>query len=297
MSSDPATRRAFAALALLSLIWGYNWVVMKEVLRYTDPFDFTAIRTLLGAASLFVVMLIRGTDMRPVAIRDTILLGLVQTGIFTALIQTALVTGGAGKTAVLVYAMPFWLLPLAWLLLGERIRGLQWPAIVLAAAGLILIVEPWSLHGSPVGTALALAGGIAWACSAIMVKRLRAKHNVELLPLTAWQMLFGALALTIVALLHPSEATRFTPYYFGALAFNALLGTGLAWLLWLYILQHLPAGLAGLSTLIVPGVGVMAAWIQLGERPSFPEAVGMGLIGCALALLSVQSLGRAPVRR
>ena len=66
MSSALAMRRrAFAALALLSLIWGYNWVVMKEVLHYTDPFDFTAVRTLLGAASLFAVMLIRGTDMRP----------------------------------------------------------------------------------------------------------------------------------------------------------------------------------------------------------------------------------------
>ena len=190
--------------------------------------------------------------------------------------------------------MPFWLLPLAWLLLGERIRGLQWPAILFAAAGLILIIEPWSLGNSRLGTALALAGGVTWASSAIMVKRLRARHRVELLSLTAWQMLFGALALTIVALLHPSQATQFTPYYFGALAFNALLGTGLAWLLWLYILQHLPAGVAGLSTLVVPGVGVVSAWIQLGERPSMLEAAGMALIGCALALLSLHSLKRNP---
>ena len=56
MSSDTAIRRAFAALAVLSLIWGYNWVVMKQVMQYVDPFDFTAIRTLLGAATLFVVL-------------------------------------------------------------------------------------------------------------------------------------------------------------------------------------------------------------------------------------------------
>ena len=43
--------------------------------------------------------------------------------------------------------------------------------------------------------------------------------------------------------------------------------------------------MAGLSTLVVPGVGVVSAWIQLGERPSMLEAAGMALIGCALALL------------
>ncbi|OYW26992.1 MAG: hypothetical protein B7Z51_09470, partial [Methyloversatilis sp. 12-65-5] len=39
--------RALAALMLLAVIWGYNWVVMKQVIQYVDPFDFSAIRTVL----------------------------------------------------------------------------------------------------------------------------------------------------------------------------------------------------------------------------------------------------------
>ena len=58
MQSTPPSRLAIFALILLSLIWGYNWVVMEQVIRDVDSFDFSAIRTLLGAASLFLVLFV-----------------------------------------------------------------------------------------------------------------------------------------------------------------------------------------------------------------------------------------------
>ena len=126
MSASGSPRLALLALALLSLIWGYNWVVMKQVIQYVDPFDFSAIRTMLGAATLFVVLVALRRPLGLKAVREVALLGVLQTGAFTALIQWALVAGGAGKTAVLVYTMPFWVIPMAWWVLGERVRGLQW---------------------------------------------------------------------------------------------------------------------------------------------------------------------------
>ena len=58
-----------------------------------------------------------------------------------------------------------------------------------------------------------------------------------------------------------------------------------ATLLWLYILHRLPTTISSLSSLLVPIVGVVAAWIQLGERPSVAEGIGMVLILVALAVL------------
>ena len=97
-STRPATL-AILALILMTSIWGYNWVVMKQVLQYADPFDFSAIRTLLGAATLFIVLTVLRRPMRIQAVPWVALLGLLQTAAFTALVQWALVTGGAGKTA------------------------------------------------------------------------------------------------------------------------------------------------------------------------------------------------------
>jgi drug/metabolite transporter (DMT)-like permease len=277
---------AVLAFVLLSLIWGYNWVVMKKVLHFVDPVDFTALRVLFGTLAQFVLMLVRGVPLRPVALGPTIVLGLLQCGAFSVLIQLALMQGGAGKTAVLVYVMPFWLLPMAWIFLAERVRGLQWVAIGTAAAGLIFVLEPWNTGASLVASALALLASIVWASSAIFAKRLRARVRLDLISLTAWQMLFGGVLLGVVALVLPSRPIEPTLYFFGALAFNALFATALAWLLWLYVLDRLPAGVAGLSSLAVPAVGVLAAWIELGEQPSIAEGVGMVLIALALGLLS-----------
>lgn len=288
-----AAHRAILALILMSAIWGYNWVVMKQVLQYVAPFDFAALRTLFGALALFGLLAVTRRSMKLVALRQTLVLGMLQTAVFTGLIQWAVVAGGAGKTAVLVYTMPFWLLPLAWWWLGERVRGLQWLAVAFAAAGLVMVFEPWSSRGGTLSSVLAVAAGATWAMSAVVVKRLRRDVAVDLLALTAWQMLFGALALCLVALVVPSRPIEPTAYFFGALAFNALFATGLAWLLWLYVLQHLSAGMSGLSALGVPLIGVLSGWLELGERPSGAEASGMVLIGIALLVVSSWALWRA----
>lgn len=289
-ATSPRIWPAVLALAVLSLIWGYNWVVMKKVLAYADPFDFAALRVLFGALALFVVMVLRRQSLRPVAVGPTIVLGVLQCAIFSALIQWALVEGGAGKTAVIVYVMPFWLLPLAWLFLGERIRGGQWLAIALAAGGLLFVLEPWRLPPDAVSSAIALTAGLVWAVSAVVAKRLRASVHVDLLSLTAWQMLFGAIVLCTFAWWLPTRPIEISTYFIFALAFNAIAASALAWWLWLFVLHRLPAALAGLSALAVPAVGVLSAWVELGERPTPAEGVGMLLIAVALGLISLLAL-------
>lgn len=289
-SSAPTTSRAVIALAVLSLIWGYNWVVMKLAMNYVGPFEFAALRSIFGAMSLFAVLLWRKQSMRLMAPGWTLALGLLQTAGFTGLSQWALLSGGAGKTAVLSYTMPFWLLLLARPLLHERIRGWQWVAVAVALAGLILILEPWHSQATRTSELLAVLSGLSWAASAIVAKKLRARFDAELLSLTAWQMAFGAVALAVVALIVPAPPIIISGYLVAAVAYTAILGTGLAWLMWLYILDALPAGIAGMGSLAIPAVGVLAAWVQLGERPHATEIAGMLAIAVALALLAMAGL-------
>jgi len=64
----------------------------------------------------------------------------------------------------------------------------------------------------------------------------------------------------------------------------------LAWILWLYALQRLSAGVASMSSMLAPVIGVMAAWIQLQEVPNTTEFIGMTLIGLSLAIISIISI-------
>jgi drug/metabolite transporter (DMT)-like permease len=278
------------ALVLLSLIWGYNWVVMKQALRFIDPLTFSALRSILGALAVFVLLLTLKRSFSPGSFLGVLILGLIQTTAFVTVSATALMTGGAGKTAVLVYTMPLWLLVLAWPALGERIKGMQWVAVVLAGAGLLLVLQPWRLQANYLSVVLALFAALCWAVSGIWVKRLRARVRIDLLPLTAWQLLLGSIPLVIFAGFQQAPVT-WSSYLIGALIYNAIPATALAWLLWLYALNELPAGIAGMGTLMTPLVGVLAAWFQLGERPGLIDALGMVGIFGALTVLVAERLG------
>ena len=110
--------RAIVALILMSLIWGYNWVLVKEAMRHASPFDFSAIRTIGGGIILLGVLAWQGRPLRPRNVPMTLLVGILCTTLSVGFATWALVEGGAGKMAILVYAMPFWLILMAWPLLG-----------------------------------------------------------------------------------------------------------------------------------------------------------------------------------
>ena len=294
---EPRRHYAFAAgaLVLLALIWGYSWPVMKIMLDYAEPFPYAAMRTFTAGLILVLFLPVFRRSIRPKALAMTALLGVLQTAGFVGLMTWALQGEGAGKTAILTYTMPFWLLLMAWITLGERLRGFQWVAVGLALAGLILVLAPWEMEGvsSPL---LAVGGALCWAASAIVAKILRRRHDVDLLSLTAWQLLLGSIPLVIIA-----AATWSPPVWSGTfiagLAFTVLAGNCLAWILWLYILSALPAGTAGLGMLLTPVIGIIASWIQLGERPGGVEGLGMLLIVSALLLTVAFEVVRGRRRR
>ncbi|BCM25994.1 DMT family transporter [Methyloradius palustris] len=292
MAYKPSTTvRAFAALILLTVLWGYNWVVMKHALDFAGAFQFSALRTFLGAICLFGVLLIMRKPLRPREIPTLIVLGILQTSGFTGLIIWALVEGGAGKTAVLTYTMPFWVMVLAWPLLGEKIRGTQWFAVIFSLMGLLFILDPLHLGADLFSMILAVMGGVCWALSVIVAKKLHQRvPDLDLFSLTAWQMLFGSVPIIIAAFLVPAPPIQWTSSFIGAVLFNAILCNALAWLLWLYALQRLSAGIASMTSLLAPVIGVLAAWWQLGERPGVGEMVGMTLIAISLLIISIRSI-------
>ena len=70
---------------MLSIMWGYNWVIMKLTLRDAGAFDVAALRTLLGTLSLFIVLAWLRRPLRPADVRTVLLLGLMQTTGFIGL--------------------------------------------------------------------------------------------------------------------------------------------------------------------------------------------------------------------
>ncbi len=287
MKSSPHRHRlAVIALLILAFAWGYNWVVMKIAVAYAPPFVFAAMRTLGGAVVLFVVLAVMRRSLRPKFPLAYFIFGVLQTSGFLGLVTWAIVDAGVGNVAVLSYAMPIWATLLAWPLLGERLNTRSMLAVALAILGILFLLGPAVLHTGWQADILALFAGISWAAGVVYAKWFTARHEVDILEMTTWQMAFGGIVLGLVAMLVPSAPIIWSSAFIAALAYNVLIATALAYLLWVFILAVLTARDASMGTLSNPIIGVFAAWIQLSERPSPLELTGMGCIVVGLAVLA-----------
>ena len=282
-------RGAYAALVVLTAIWGTNWIAMKLALERADPIVYNIQRTWVAVAVLFAVLLTQRRRLLPESWTAVVVTGLFQTTINFGSTTMALAGGGAGRTSVLVFTMPFWTLLLAWPVLGERVRGMQWFAIAFALAGLALVVEPWNWQGELKPRLWAVLSGFGWAAGTSAVKHFQRERGFDMLNFIAWQMLLGILPLSVLPLVLPLPDAQWSVTYVSLLLWTGAASTAAGFLLWIAVLRFLPAGTASLNMLAIPVIALLSSMLIFGERLGPGEWLGIGCIGAGLAIISVRA--------
>jgi drug/metabolite transporter (DMT)-like permease len=282
-------RAAYGALVFLTLIWGMNWIAMKFGLQYAHPVDYNIERTLVAIVLLFAVMLWQRRPFKPESWTAVIVTGFFQTTINFGATTMALAGGGAGRTAVLVFTMPFWTMLIAWPVLHERVRGSQWIAVGCALAGLLLVVEPWNWQGDLEPKLWAALSGFGWAAGSVATKYFQRRHRLDMLNLIAWQMVAGILPICLFALAYPLPPVRWNGVYVAALLYAGVIATGIGFILWTAILAWLPAGTAALNMFAIPVLALVSSMLVFGERLPAVEWLGIAFIGVGLAIVSMRA--------
>ncbi len=285
---------ALLALPLVPILWGYNWVVMKEGVARMAPFEFAAWRFIPAGALLLGLLAVRRRPLRVRSFGTVAWAGILQTGFNTALSLFALAQGPAGRAALLCYTMPFWVVLLGWPLLRERPGRVQALALAAAAAGLALVFTAGSRgQGNLAAVALATLSGLAWAWGAVLTRRLLVADGADALTVAAWQMLLGGIALLVAALVLPGRPATWSPYLVFAVLYEILPATAVAWVLWTALLKHVSAGVASLAILATPLLGLLASALEMGERPRGLEGLGLLLLVAALVLVGPLAVAQA----
>jgi drug/metabolite transporter (DMT)-like permease len=289
---------AVLALVVVPLVWGYNWVVMKSAMRYAGAFEFAALRFVPAGLLLLGFMAMARRPLSPRPLGGILWVGLLQTAGNVGFSQLALRTGPAGRTSLLCYTMPFWVVLLGWPFLRERPGRLQLMALLLAGVGLGLVFLAGAGAGGNVSAAvLAVLSGLSWAGGTVLTRRLLVKARADAMGLAAWQMLFGGLVLWAAAAAFPGRPTEWSPYLVFAVLYEVLPATAVAWVLWTVLLKHVDAGIASLAILAAPLLGLVSSLVQLGERPRGTEVAGMGLLFLALLLVGPLAVRQASQAR
>jgi drug/metabolite transporter (DMT)-like permease len=285
----------YLLLALLTVLWGGNWPAMKLALRELDPWTFRTVCLLVGGGSLLALVRAGGQSLRvPRAERGPL-----------ALVAFFNITGWhlcsaygltlvqAGRAAIVAYTMPLWTVVFGRLLVGERITRARLVALVLGLCGMAVLVAPdvGALRAAPAGTVLMLGAAASWALGTVLTKARR--WTISTAALTGWQVVLGALPITLGSALRLTGAGDGGAMSPAALSSAALLGTAYATLVgvtfchwaWFRIVEILPAAVAAIGTLGVPIVGLLASALVLGEPVGSAELLALVLVVGGLGIL------------
>lgn len=283
-----------ALVASLVLVWGCNWPAMKVVLTYISPLQFASLRMAMGTLSLFIVTAYWNGGVKLPARADLPVIfsvGLLQMVGFLALVNLALMNVPAGRSAILAYTTPIWVVPAAVLILGERLSLAKALALLLGLAGVAFMFNPagfdWSDRQAIMGNAYLLAAAGLWAAAIIHVR----KHRWAGSPLTLapWQMLIGFIPLAILTwwVEGPPPAVHFSMETVLLAVYSGPLVTAFPFWAAVTIARILPAVTVSLTLLLVPEVGLLSSALVLGERLDVTSVAGLLLIVSGVAAISL----------
>lgn len=288
--------KARLLLVALAFAWGLNWPAIKIGLEEFTPWTYRLCGFTISALTLIALVKLQGLTLTVprgriwlhIAVSSS--LNIVAFGLFSTFAQ---LTASTSRVAVVTYSFPVWASLLGWLVLGERPNRNALVGLALCIGGLAVLVYPVFGSEALIGLTLSLACAVTWAVATIYLKLTRLPSD---LAITTWQLMFAVAAMAILVPIFQGSPT-FEPVSLRpalAVIFSGVVGTGLAYVMWFRIAEHLSAATASIGTLAVPVIGVMSSALILGERPSVADWIGFALIFAAAASVIFGPRQRTP---
>ncbi|HSL31870.1 MAG TPA: DMT family transporter, partial [Anaerolineales bacterium] len=260
------------------------------VLEVIPPFTLVSLRLLLGALTLAMIVLLRGS---PKIARQQWLqvlgVGFVGYGVSLSLQFLGTKLSTAANGSLVTSATPAFVLLFAWFLLGETITWRRLASLLMATLGVVAVIDPRAAQLNPelfFGNILLIGAAITWALYSVLVRK--TTQTLDVLPFSLIAF-FGGLPVAL-----PAGAWEWTtigvgeisPGVIAGVLFLGVISTALAMVLWNTAFAIVDASLASLTFFAQPVVGTLLGWVFLGEQITPLFVLGGILIGLGLLISS-----------
>ncbi|EKT0593720.1 DMT family transporter [Morganella morganii] len=281
-----------AAFAFLGIIWGTNFIFMRQASEWISPVQIVFLRVLCG----FVPIAVMAWMQKAVRREHLKYTGhfLVMALLATVIYYWAFASGTSlllsGVSGVLSGAIPlFSFIVAAIFLRQEKIAVMRLCGLMLGFAGVILIAKPWQVSGESIslaGVGYMILGSLSVGISFVYAKKFLADKQIAPLALTTYQI---GLALVILACITPftgiTAIAQDSTASLGLIIGLGLLGTGVAYLTYYYLILNLGAVVASSVTYIPPVVALIVGFLAANEQLGVTEILSMVLIMSGVFLL------------
>jgi drug/metabolite transporter (DMT)-like permease len=282
------TAAALLPVAVLTLVWGCNWPVLKMGVTEIAPLTFRSLTLPFSALGLLAISKLGGGSIRvprPLWGKVAVLAFFNIAG-WNGLVLFGLQQLPAGRSAILAYTMPIWSVLFALVLLHEPLSRRKAIGMLFGMAGMGVLLGEDIRHfqRTPAAALLILGAAVTWALGTVLLRKW--KLPLPQNTLSGWMMLLGWVPLVALApffatgpLQAPSTGAVF------ALLYNIVLAGTIAHWAWFTLARTLPVAVSSMSSLPVPVVGVFSGMLVLGERPGPAEWTALALVVVAMLLV------------
>ncbi|HWK84092.1 MAG TPA: DMT family transporter [Caldimonas sp.] len=282
-------------LAVLTLVWGFNWPVMKLGVTGFPPLAFRALSMWFGLPVLWAVLRLRGV---PFAIRPSdrgklARLSLTNMIVWHVIAILAVQALSSGRAAILGYTMPIFSALWGVAVFGERLRARHVAGVAAAAVGVALLLwhEFDTFTGRPLAAVGMLVAAAVWALGTQQIRR--TTIVAPTLAIVFWMTLLTTLVMSVATLAFerdrwtmPNTTTTF------AILYNAVLIFGFAQPIWLILARSLPPVASSMSVMLIPVLGTISGAWWLHEELHWQDGAAIVLVLVAIASVMLPSRAR-----
>ena len=288
---DSSASRRVGAAALITVVvcWGVVWPVNKVLLESFSPLWAIAARSAIATIALFGIALARGRLVRPLRPDVPIVLSITLLHIvgFGVLAAWGLHLVPTGRSVVLAYTTPLWVVPGAWLFLNERLTARRITGVVVGLAGLVVLFNPtafdWTSRAAVLGNGAILIGALLWAASILHIRGHRWRSTP--LDLVPWEMLLAtAIVMSLAFAVDGVPAVTWSVRLVALLLYAGIPGTAVAYWATALASRNLPAVTTSLGLLATPVLSVVVATLWLGEPLTLALVAAIILIPGGVAI-------------
>jgi drug/metabolite transporter (DMT)-like permease len=292
--------RAYGAFALLALIWGFSYILIKVGVTAMPATVVVLLRLGSGAITMLVAFAMMRRSLFSPGFRER-LPGFLLMALTSSAIPFIAITWGqyyisTGLASILNATTPLWTAILAWWVTpNERPSRINYLGVAAGLAGTAILIGPQLLQDPFRASALAglavLAGAVSYAVAALGQRRLLA--GVDPRDSSLWQLIIASLVMLAVAApalpsVHPDGRAL------GAVLLLGVVGTAFAYILYYYILNSLGGTRAASVTFVVPITAVFWGVFLFHERLTISVLAGMAVILFGIVLTSIPPRKSAP---
>ncbi|MBW0117135.1 DMT family transporter [Pseudonocardia abyssalis] len=282
-----ATWRWVLVTAIAPVAWGSTYYVTSEFLPAGHPLYGAAIRAL--PAGLLLLLVCRSRP-RGVWWRRSVVLGVLNTSAFFALVYLAAQLLPTSIASVIMASSSVVMMLIAWAVLAERPAAAAAVGAALGITGVVTMLLTGVEAVSPGGVTASVGAMLMSSVGFVLARRW--SGEVPVLDSTAWQLVAGGVVVLPVAVLVEGAPPVLDGPALAGFAYVGVVATALAFTAWFTGLRHLRAGTVGLVGLLNPVTGVLLGTALAAEALTGRQVAGIALVLAGI-LLALPRSGKA----